>query len=159
MINILDKRITRPNNATPYTPGDVVGGGGADGTIEFVKAAAQAGGGGYIICAQLITNNTVTLNGEFRLFIYNDVLLASADNTPYAVPVETGAEKCLIGYVDFVLNADGQGATLKALAVQHNANIAYKCSNTSLYGVLTATKGYIPAASMKFWVKLIVDQF
>lgn len=159
MINQVLTSFNRPLNTTAYTAGDCVGAGGADSLLELAKAANNSGGGGYIIGAQLLTDNAATTNGEFRLWLFSDLIIGATDNVAFDLPIGAGAEKSLIGYIDFILETTGQGANKKALKLERNVNMAYKCADTSLYGLLTATAAYTPASGQYFHVKLLVDQF
>ena len=159
MININRITFNRPANTTPYTAGDVVAGGGASGTMEIPKMASLAGSGGYIIGAQLLTDNANVTNAEFRAWLFSDSVISSGDNIGFDLQVGAGAEKSFVGYIDFILDVAGQGISPKALFVENNVNMAFRCSDQSLFVVLTALKAYTPGSSENFYLSFLVDQF
>lgn len=161
MISSVLSTIIRPNNTTAYTAGDCIGEGGIMSTNTLEKVAATAGGGGYIIGAHLSTDQANIVNGTFRLWLFNQENVTSvSDNSPFEIHIaDENAEKGLIGYIDFELETTGQGANLRGIDINHNLNMAFNCSNESLYYVLTATGAYTPTARQKFFIKLLVDQY
>lgn len=148
---------TRPANTTQYTAGDVVA--GASPCFEIPAAADFPGGGGYIIGAQLLTDNSATTNASFRLWLFSsNVSGIAADNAAFVLPTADATAR-LVGYIDFSLDTVGQGGTLKALGANQNANLAFNTGvNTSLYGIITATAAYTPASAQNFYLSLQIDQ-
>lgn len=151
---------TRPNNTTAYTAGDVV----SDAAGTFTPSltfplVTRAGGGGYLVKAQLWTNSKTFLS-SMSLFLFNNPLVVVAGdnvagtqlyaNLPYAV-----------GRLDFPILATGVGSGSTASNAVWSGNLEFKCAveDTQLYGYLVDNTGSTPVAFQAFAVNIAADVY
>ncbi len=152
---------SRPNNTTAYTAGDVISDSATTFTpsLVFPNMAASAGGGGYIVKAQLDTNLKTFLS-QCRLYLFNSAnVLVAGDNVagtqlfvnqPYA-----------LGYLDFSVLVSGAGAGSTSATALFTGNVQYRCAptDTQLYGYLVDATGSTPAAFQQFAVQVEADVY
>ncbi len=133
---------TRPNDATPYTAGDVVSTlAGAVGEFATVGAAND-------LIAILGARFTCAVNAVpagctgFYLHLYNAAPTAIADNAAYNLPAADLAK--YLGYVRI-----GQPEDLgdNIVAINDNINHTVKLASTSLYWILQTIGAYTPTAN------------
>lgn len=151
---------TRPNNTTAYTAGDVVSDSAGTFTPSLTFPVARtAGGGGYIVKAQLETNSKTFLS-QMRLYLFTvqSVVVAGDNvagtqlyaNMPYRV-----------GYIDFPTLVTGAGAGSTSVVAAWFGNLGFLCKqgDTQLYGYLVDNTGSTPVAFQNFSVMLLADVY
>lgn len=139
--------ITRPNDTTAYTAGDVVG--AASAILEF-QNAGPAGAVLLITEAQLAINVSALPSGmtTFRLHLYNAAPTAIADNAAW--DLVAGDRAAYLGYIDIEQMVD-VGSTLfvqsdKTTNASLPKQVKLAAGVTSLYGLLVTHGGYTPTA-------------
>ena len=152
--------IARPNNATPYTAGDVIGaadvGTPANAGVAAIEFTNIGPAGGHILITDVdlrIDVNAVPAGMVgFRLHLYN-VTPPSAllDNAVWDLPA--GDRASYLGYIDTGVPVD-VGSTL---FVQSSYPVNKKVkmgATTSLFGYLVTLGGYTPTAVANKSVRL-----
>ena len=134
---------TRPDNATPYSIGDVVGTDVAT-NMTFANVCSSVGAGFIITgCSLEIDVNAVPAGmTSFRLHLFNAAPTAITDNLAMNLIAADRAK--YLGYIDLVTPVD-LGDTLWS----QNDNLNFKsklAASTSIYGVLETRTAYTPAA-------------
>lgn len=141
--------ITRPNNATPYTAGDVVGPTLAAITFPLIGVAKDAI---MLTSVSLRVDVAAIPSGmtSFLLHLY-DVTPPSAlaDNAPWDLSVGDRAAYC--GFINLGSPADF-GSTLYCELNQINKQI--RTTDGNLYGYLVTVAGYTPTALATKRIKL-----
>ena len=131
--------VARPDNATPYTAGDVVGATAA--AMEFTTLGL-AGKISRIIGTRLEIDVAVVPSGmsSFRLHLYNVTPpSALADNAVWDLPA--GDRAAYLGYVDLGTPVD-VGSTLYVQQTGLDVDILF--AGTSLFSYLVTNGGYTP---------------
>lgn len=146
--------LTRPNDSTPYTAGDVVGTATpTDNRLAF-NNLFRSTDGGYIVKARLITSSTSITNGTFRLMLFTtNTYGIVADNSPFVPSFSDNDVR--IGNIDFTLAQTHTGAL--ATAFVQDARIACY-GTTNIWGTLAVTGAYTPSPNQTFKIELIADQ-
>jgi hypothetical protein len=146
--------ITRPNDSTPYTAGDIVGTATASDNRFAFNNLFRSTDGGYIVKARLITSSTSVTNGTFRLMLFTtNTYGIVADNSPFVPSFSDNDVR--IGNIDFTLAQTHTGAL--ATAFVQDARIA--CFGaTTIYASLAVTGAYTPIPNQTFKIELIADQ-
>lgn len=145
--------ITRPNDTTAYTAGDVIG--AATGST----AAQQLDGIGretehdlYITSARLLIRDSSVISGEgaYRLHLYRATPgSAYGDNAAWDLP--SGDRATYMGYLDFGTVADlGSTAYVEANGI----NKQIKTASGSIFGYLVTQGAYTPSANRVYDVTL-----
>jgi hypothetical protein len=146
--------ITRPNNTTAYTAGDVVG---ADPASNMIFAeVARSNGSDVIIMGchiQMETNAVPSGMGAFRLHLYSAAPTAIADNSAYNLP--SGDRASYLGFINLDTPKD-LGDTLWSENNNVNKKIQLASNSTSLYGIVETIGAFTPAASVVMEVTLEV---
>lgn len=157
--------VTRPNNTTPYTAGDVWTSDPAA-MITFTNAGRIAGGSGVIIGATCTdsANQATKLQLDLYLFAVG-TLSVDADNaawTPTDAELAPGAS--YLGLLQFNTWAVGDatsGAGGNAVSsASPTAPIAYVCgATTSLFGIAIPRNAYTPVANevLSFALRCLQD--
>lgn len=136
--------MTRPNNATPYTAGDVVGTDVATNmTFSNVVSVAAA--------MVLITNVLFRIDvaaipagmATFKLHLFSSAPTAIIDNAAWTL-IDADRAKYL-GYILLDTPID-VGGTLFSQTLQANFILKLAAASTSLYGQLQTVGGYTPTA-------------
>lgn len=139
--------VTRANNTTAYTAGDVVGG-----VIEF-KNFGNTLGFALITTADLRINIDAIPSGmtSFRVHLYR-VTPPSAyvDNDAWDLP--SGDRSAYLGYVDVGSPADA-GSTLYCQVDQVNKQVELSGTpGTQLFGYLVTNGAFTPAGNSEVYV-------
>ena len=138
--------VTRPNNTTAYTAGQIVGG-----VITFQNAAQGGGGNIFVNFVSLLWNLAAVPSGmtSFRLHLYSSSPpSAYADGTTWDIP--SGDRASYLGYIDLGTPVD-IGSTLFIQTVGSNLTMQQIAAITSyLYGYMVTNGGYTPGALDSF---------
>jgi len=143
---------TRPNNATPYTAGDVVGEDPAE-NLEFAGIGPESltPTGAKIIITRVklrIDVNAVPAGmTQFRLHMYDSAPAAIADNAPYNLPA-ADRDKYL-GYIELATPID-LGDTIYSGTEDANYPVRFETRVSTLgtiYGILQTVGGFTPPAN------------
>ena len=136
--------ITRPDNTTAYTAGDVFGESPAT-NIEFANILPTEAGHFYITDAKIeVVLSAVPANmSTFTLHLYSSAPTAIADNSAWTLLAADGAK--YLGSIEFDTPTD-LGTTL--IDWQGSVNIKRKLasSSTSIYGQLVTAGNYTPTS-------------
>ena len=167
----LSTSFSRPNDATPYTAGDVATNStSAPVLMTFDGAARYAGGGGIITAAQFTTSANPTTKGAFELWLFAGSAAPTADNDN-AVFTPTDSElNNLVGIVAFstgnayvgdaATSSGGNVAYLGTYAAYAPIALPFKCSTTNdeLFGAVVVRNAYTPAGGETFRATLQIKQ-
>jgi hypothetical protein len=152
--------ITRPNNATAYTAGDVIGEFGS-GSLAMLFSAGQAGNGRVRGATLVDSNNQATkLDADIMIF-QKAAPTVPADNAPFA---PTAAQMVnAIGTIS-LLGTNAKTGDITA----GTGNLVYNSGgvdipfadyeNRTLYAVLIARSAYTPVALETFTLTLWVEE-
>lgn len=137
--------VTRPNNATPYTAGDVIGTAATD-ILTLISPGVLDGG---LIYRARVIDSVETTTHTFLLWLFGKAPAAQADNDQFA---PTDAEMLyLLGVVPIDT----------AYATANNRVVVEKMDPITfwgpVYGVLTLIAGTTPAAQEVFTVQIDVE--
>ena len=140
---------TRPDNATQYTAGDVVGTDPAS-VLEFADIGPSDGRVIVQSATFLCSGNSVppTL-GVLRLHLYSESPAAIADNAAYNLPV-ADRDKYL-GWID-IPTAQDLGDTIWSQL--DDIGKLVKLTGTSLYGFLETRNACTPAAELVITLRI-----
>lgn len=133
--------ITRPNDTTAYSTGDVVSTGAGE-ILEFANLGAS-GDMIAIISSNLMVNINAVPSGclGFRLHLYNASPTVIADNTAFNLPSADRAK--YLGFINICLPKD-IGDTIYA---EDDGKVLYcKLTGSSIYGILTTLGTETPTA-------------
>lgn len=136
--------ITRPDNTTAYTAGDVVGTSPAE-NYEFEDILPTAGEHFYITDAKIeVEKSSVPAGmGTFTLHLYDSAPTAISDNTAWTLLLADGGK--YLGSIQFTTPVD-LGNTLISFLNQINIKRKLASGSTSIYGVLETDAGWTPAS-------------
>lgn len=147
MFRLSEASVTRPNNATQYTAGEVIGAATGD-AMEFFSELH-----GIVRSAVLIDSAAEATKPDIDLLLFDAEPTVAADNAAFAV-TDAQMERC-IGAIQFA------GANFRAGSSGNGVIVAtafgelpYSCLARKLYGVLVARNTYTPIANEKFTVRL-----
>lgn len=141
--------VTRPNDTTPYTAGDVVGAAAA--ALTFPNMG-PAGGEIMLTSTTLEVDVAAIPSGmtSFTLRLYSATPpSAYADNAVWDLPA--GDRASYLGHINLGTPVD-LGSTLRVAVDGINKQLKLAAASTSLYGYLISDSGFTPSAST---VKLI----
>lgn len=136
--------ITRPDNTTAYTAGDVFGTSPAT-NITFTDVLLEEGQHFYIVGARLLYNNNAVISGmsSFTLHLYDSAPTAIEDNSAWTL-VSADKDKYL-GSIEIDVPTD-----VGDVIVSHKDNINIKrklaSSSTTIYGQLETDGGFTPGS-------------
>lgn len=141
--------MTRPNDTTGYTAGDVIGDATNGGRMQFTNMAKTGGGPVLVTGVQLEIDVDTPPASAFRLWLFSANPTAISDNA--AFDVVSGDRVNLLGYVDIPAPVDGG-----SIAMSEANGIAkqIKLTGTSAYGILQAVSAYTPVAQAVYKVTL-----
>jgi hypothetical protein len=142
--------VTRPNNATPYLAGDVVGAAAA--AITFPTMGPAAGGEVIITSLTFERDVAAVVAGEtsYTLYLYNVTPpSALADNDPFDLPA--GDRAAYLGSINVGTPVD-LGSTL--YVAQDGINKQVTLASSNLYGYLVTAGAYTPAALVVYRIAL-----
>lgn len=153
---VIQASVTRPNDTTPYTSGDVIGT-SVTAALELEDVARSNGGSGMIMSALVIDSANQATQPSLELWLFTAPLAVVADNAPFA---PTDAEMLTLVGVITLSSAKVGNATVGAggnLAIVSDVVATpFKCGGgtTNLYGYLVVRNGYTPVADETFTVTL-----
>lgn len=136
--------ITRPDNTTAYTAGDVFGTSPAT-NIEFADSLPEDSQHYYVVGARIVYNENAVPSGmsSFTLHLFNAAPTAIADNIAWTL-LSADKDKYL-GSIEIDVPVD-----LGDVLVSHkdNINIKRKLADDSktIYGQLVTNGGFTPSA-------------
>jgi len=142
--------VTRPNDTTAYTAGDVVA--DTPGTrFTFSGLPISTGQGGMIQTVVVIDSVVAATPPDLELWLFDADVAAIADNAAFA---PTDAELLnLVGIVTLATASFKKG-TVNQACVSQNLGCSFK--SDILYGVLVVRNAYTPTANEVFKVVLSV---
>lgn len=158
--------LTRPNDTTPYTAGDVISAVtsndhftfGANSNDNSKRTGRPNPGTLFLNAARLWSSANVATKLTAELWLFSADIAEVADNSAFA---PTDAEMLtLIGVVDFPSSSwragiATAGAVGNAVCEVRNIDLPMVCKAARIYGQLVARNAYIPVASEIFTVDLI----
>jgi len=155
--------VTRPANTTAYTAKDAIADAASGALVwTFTGVARGIGGGGYIVLANIGTNQT-TNTETFKLHLFNAAPTALQDNAACTAPLYADLSK-YVGTITFPACAvEGTGATMAYANATPNDSgtklpMAYLCgADANLYGLLETPNGFTPASGQKFTIILVTE--
>jgi hypothetical protein len=152
--------VTRPNDTTAYTAGDVLCDSTSAPTIlTFTGATKEQGGTGTIVGATCIDSAAQATKPDLELWLFDTAITMDNDNAAFT---PTDAElRTLVGVISFPVasfkvgdatsGADGNCVCdVQTLGVQVNTVVG----SNALYGVLVVRNAYTPVANERFDVRL-----
>ena len=154
---ILSASFARPADTTAYAVNDAVANSTSAPTIlTFANAGRVVGGSGYIVKAELCTDQAACV-AAFRLHLFTTSVTPYNDNAAYTALWANRASR--VGYIDFPAVAqEGSGST-SAFALWLG-QLLYVCdvAATSLFGLLETKSVFTPASAQNFSIRLGVDR-
>ncbi len=154
---ILTASFARPADTTAYAVNDAVANSTSAPTIlTFANAARIAGGSGYIVKAELCTDQAACI-AAFRLHLFTTSVTPVNDNAAYTSLWTNRLSR--VGFIDFPAVAqEGSGST-SAFALWVGQLLYVTDSATaSLYGLLETKTAFTPASAQNFSIRLGVDR-
>jgi len=154
---ILTASFARPADTTAYAINDAVSDSTSAPTIlTFANAARANGGSGYIVKAELCTDQAACV-AAFRLHLFTTIVTPYNDNAAYTALYANRASR--VGYIDFPAVAQEGAGSTSAFALWLG-QLLYVCdaAATSLYGLLETKSIFTPASAQAFNIKLGVDR-
>lgn len=148
--------ITRPNDTTAYTAGDVIG--TADSQVLTFNNVSTAfvQGSGAVCSASVISSAAPATLPSLELWLFKVAPTAVADNSAWAV---TDAELLnLVGVIPLATTYVGlaSGNHVQQSATSING-FQLPAGSDALYGVLVVRNAYTPVALEVYKVKIIVS--
>ncbi|MDP2621808.1 MAG: hypothetical protein U1A72_09710 [Sulfuritalea sp.] len=144
--------VTRPNNATPYTEGDVVGATVGD-AMEFSTEQF-----GRIRGALLIDSIAAVTRPSLDLMLFENEPTIAADNDAFAITDAQMLDCAAVISFDGTSGANFKLGGANGVIQQQALDIPYCTPDKKLYGVLVARNAYTPTALEVFTVKLLTEQ-
>ena len=157
---ILTASFARPGagDVTAYAVNDAVANStSAPVILTFANAARANGGSGYIVKAELCTDQAAC-TAAFRLHLFTTSVTPVNDNAAYLSQWVNRAVR--VGHLDFLtVSQEGTGST-SAFCLWSGAPLLYVCdaADTALYGLLETKSVFTPASGQNFSIKLGVDK-
>ena len=154
----------RPADANAYSAKDAIAEATSGATVwTFSNVARVAGGGGYIVKAQILTDQT-TNTETFRLHLFNAAPTALQDNAQCTAPLFANASS-YIGTINFpACKTEGTGATAAYANLTPNTSsgdvpMAFVTNaDANLYGLLETPNGFTPASAQNFTIILTAEK-
>lgn len=152
-----DKDLTTPvagNGA--YTSGGTVAK-----LLRFRDLARIVGGSGYLVKAQLFTNQK-TCTARFKLHLFNTAVSAYLDNAAYGT-LDTNKSMRTGEFTFPALGTEDSTASDQAKAIltpgNDNFPLSYiaNASDDDLYGMLQTLDAFTPASGQVFYIRISVD--
>ncbi len=154
MIKEITTSVTRPNNTTAYTAGDVIGT-AASQVLTFNNVSTPfVQGSGWVANATVLSSAAPTTLPSLELWLFKVAPAAAADNSAWAV---TDAE--LLNLIAVLPLATTYVGLASGNHVQQSANtiagFTLPSGSDTIYGVLVVRNAYTPVASEVYKVKII----
>lgn len=136
--------ITRPDNTTAYTAGDVIGTSPAT-NITFANILPEEKQHFYIVGAKLVYNTASVISGmsTFTLHLYSSAPTAIADNTAWTL-LSADKDKYL-GSIEIDLPTD-MGEVLVSFKDSINIKRKLDDDSTTIYGQLVTDGAFTPGS-------------
>lgn len=150
--------LVRETNTTAYAIGDVWINASTNATlVRLPSCARKNNGSGVIMHAVLTDSASAATMPQFNLFLFDNVITAPSDNSPFAL-TDAEIETC-VGIVE-VTSWFAGGSTLNALAQARNLNMPFVCQSAcnSLWAVPVLTNAYTPTSAENLELRLGVSQ-
>jgi hypothetical protein len=151
--------VTRPDNATAYTAGDMIGvadsgtpANAGSAILEFANIGPAAGAAILLVDWSLMISLNAIPSGMtgFRMALYNAAPDAKLDNDAWDLS-SSGDRSKYLGFIDMGAPAD-LGSTL--FAQVQNVPKQVQLVGTSLFGVLRTLGAYTPASQTVYTPKI-----
>jgi len=153
LTRIVTKSITRPEDTTQYTAGDVVAD-DAGGMISFEGLSLFKESGAIIKSAAIISSQNASTPLEAELLLFSESFAIAADNAAFA-PTDTQLEKIVAsilfpsaGWSEGVSSSGADGNSFCTIM-----NLGYAVPS-DLYGVIVARNAYEPVSAEKLTISL-----
>lgn len=156
---------SRPTNTDAYAAKDVIANSTSAPTVlTFTNAALENGGGGYILKARALTNQS-TCVARLRLHLYRVAPTAINDNALFTLLWENRANR--IGTIDFpALSTEGSGSDCAytictpGSTAPGNVPLEFTCAADSknLFGILETLDVFTPANAQAFYIELALGR-
>lgn len=149
--------LTRPADTTAYAAKDAISNSTSAPTyLTFANLARVSGGSGYIVKAQLMTNQSTNV-AQYRLHLFNTAPTAINDNSPYTLLWANRASR--VGYIDFGAAATEGSGSDAANSQNDTARLHFVTSGSaSLFGILETLSAFTPASDQVFYIALSAEQ-
>lgn len=142
---------TRPANTTAYAANDAVGESPAK-ILTFDKANRISRGSGLVHGAVCSTNN-INMDGLLRLYLYEDVAIAIADNEVFTL------NQVPVGFIDFSgWTTEGTGSAI-AIAIPTFNPIFFTCADRALYGLCSSRTSFTPTSGQVINFNLLIKPY
>jgi hypothetical protein len=157
--------VTRPNDTSGYTAGDVITTStSAPDIITFSNVARINGGSGVIIGATLVDSVNNSPKNDYEIWLFDTEPTNQNDNVAFA-PSDAELEN-MIGILSFqastakIGNTGSAGAGNLFYPSNLTNNMAYNClaGSKDIYGVAVTRTTFTPVANAKLTVRLRVLQ-
>jgi hypothetical protein len=159
---VVTAALTRPDDTTAYTAGDVVQSSTSTHTpITFTDCARHNGGSGVLLDALLLDSACQTTKLDAELYLFDTTVAPAHDNEAWA---PSDAELVtLVAIIDFGASpwvGDPTAGTGNVAFQVQNNNAGFVCGAASrnLFGVLVARNAYTPVALEVFTIRLKIVQ-
>ena len=137
--------ITRPNNTTAYTAGDVVGDTGGSAILTLANVGPN---GGYVLiqsAALIFSDSSVPSGmGAFRVHLYNASPTAIADNAVF--DLVSGDRASYMGFIEFAAPQD-LGSTIYTQVDYPGRLIKLAAASSTLYAEIETRGAYTPVSA------------
>ncbi len=155
---ILVASFTRPADILPYSISDAVSNSTSAPTLgEFANAADVNGGSGYIVSAQICTDQAAC-TAAFRLYLYTTAVTPINDNSQFPLSYSNKAP-IRVGYIDLpAVRQEGTGSTSAFEEWTGQKLFVCDAASKSLYYQLVTKSIFTPASSQNFTLSLGVDK-
>jgi len=161
-LSTVSVEVARPNDGNPYIALDTIADATSGAAVwTFPNMARVAGGSGYIVKAQVMTDQK-TCVARLRLHLFNAAVAAINDNSPYLTLYANIANR--VGVIDFpgLATEDPTNSTQAWSQLAPGTGILplpFVCAaDANLYGILETRDAFTPASGQKFTIKLTADQ-
>jgi len=145
--------ITRPNNATQYAAGDVIGTASTH-VLSFASNLIAKGANKFLYRAHIVSSESPATAPQLELWLFNKAPAAQADNAAFAV---TDAEMLqLLGVIPMATSYVGLASGNRFIDSDSSTPIVWNAdsvgSTSDLFGVLVVRNTYTPVANEVFTV-------
>jgi hypothetical protein len=143
----------RPDDATAYTAGDVVGTSGS--AIHTLSGIGPSGGFVFVQSTSLLIGNSTvpTGMGAFRLHFYSSSPAAIADNAAFSLA--SGETDSYMGFIDLP-SPQSLGNVLYSQTDYVGRQLKLASGQTSLFAELQTRNAYTPASGTSYQLRVSV---
>jgi hypothetical protein len=141
----------RPNNASGYTAGDVVG--SADSAIHTLSGIGPSGGFAFVQSISMTINASAVPAGmaAFRVHLYSSSPTAIADNAVF--DLASGEASAYMGHIDLSAPQD-LGSVLYTQADYPGRLIKLASGSTSLFAEIETRGAYTPGSGTVYGLRV-----